>query len=227
MDYKINIAQLTWQVFGFPGYLPSLPGNPVEGKKFPELEPTLDVVDSDFQVLGSEGPKQVLKAQKPKQGILETEVKMGDSLLGQPLFDMLIFGEYNKDAEYQVSKELVLSDSPIVTVARKRTLVSTAIAGRKSGGTVKEFVSNDDYEITVNGILADKEDKMPWEGLRALNKFLGSDKCYKAYSRLFEALGINYVVVSGVKEIKPMEGYANLIQYSFTMLSDDAPEISL
>jgi hypothetical protein len=39
--------------------------------------------------------------------------------------------------------------------------------------------------------------------------------------------GITNVVVDNVGEIKPVDGFDNLIQYSFTLLSDDAPEIAI
>ena len=212
MDYKINIAQLTWQVFGAPGYLLPIP------------DPQRRDWEMQYPNLGSDAlPDSSYETASADRmaGILDTDQKVDTSLLNQPLFDVLKF-EHSED-----NFTLELKDAPIVSVSLPRNIVKTAIQGRKKGGTVKEFVSNDDYHISVNGLLADMQDKMPWDKMKKLNEFLTAARSYKVYSVFLGKLNIQNVVVDQIGEIKPVDGHTNIIQYSFTLLSDDAPELSI
>lgn len=155
----------------------------------------------------------------PTVQILDVDTAAGTSLLGTALFDVVEF--------YDAQENLVLSlkDAPIVSVSRPRNIVKTAIQGRD--GTVKEFISNDDYKISVSGLLAHKEDMMPLEAMEELITFLNKNTAFRIKSVLLSRFDITHVVVDNIGEIKPVDGFTNLVQYSFTMLSDDAPEISI
>lgn len=209
MDYKINIAQLTWQVFGgvTPGYLPSL--SPEGEGTQPSYIGVKTLENSDLL--------------KTDRNLLEVDQEMAKTLLNQPLLDMITFEHTGDGPTYSFT----LKDAPIITVTRPRNIVKTAIQGRKGGGTIKEFVSNDDYHITVNGLLANNQDRMPWDLMQDLNEMLIADRTYKVYSKFLTLLGITQIVVDQIGEIKPVDGFTNLIQYSFTLLSDDAPELSV
>ncbi|MCG9911843.1 MAG: DUF6046 domain-containing protein [Flavobacteriales bacterium] len=164
-----------------------------------------------------------VSALKPNQlPTLEVDERSATSLLGHAIFDVLQFFDQNGNQVYE------LNDAPIVSVSLPKNIVKTQIQGRP--GTIKEFISNDDYHISVQGILAPgtlNDNRMPLDIMEELAQFLDAPTSYRVSSLFLVRFGITNVVVDNVGEIKPVDGFDNLIQYSFTLLSDDAPEIAI
>lgn len=79
---------------------------------------------------------------------------VGISQLGTAVYDNITFpaGQYvDLDGNVQVYNEVVM-DAVTVNVNRSKEIVVSHVAGRN--GTVKEYVTTNDYEIRINAIIA-------------------------------------------------------------------------
>lgn len=79
---------------------------------------------------------------------------VGVSALGTAVFDNVVFpaGQYvDLDGNTQVYNEVVL-DAVTLNVTRTKEIIVSKVAGRD--GTVKEYVTTNDYEIGINAVIA-------------------------------------------------------------------------
>lgn len=186
----------------------------------------LNITDLTRQVFGNVGYLPVISgasALKPNQlPVIDIDERSATSLLGHAIFDVLQFSDQNGNTVIE------LTDAPIISVSLPRNIVKTQIQGQD--GTIKEFISNDDYHISVSGILAPdslNDNRLPLDKMEALGQFLKAKVTYGVSSLILVRFGITNVIVDSVGEIKPVDGFDNLIQYSFNLLSDDAPELAI
>lgn len=71
---------------------------------------------------------------------------LGKDLLGRPFFDDFVIDGHR------------LPNEPLLTITGKKTIVETIVVGSDRKGTVKEFISAEDYSIKIEGvILGNKE----------------------------------------------------------------------
>lgn len=79
---------------------------------------------------------------------------VGVSQLGTVVFDNIVFpaGTYfDLDGNEQFYNEVVL-DAVTVTVNRNKEIVRSKVSGRD--GEIKEYVTNNDYRVSVNAVIA-------------------------------------------------------------------------
>ena len=93
--------------------------------------------------------------------------------LGNKVFSNL---EVQKD-EYELNGKRVqfpnlIFDTCLFTVTQQKNIVETAIQGRS--GTVKEFIGNGDYLISIRGVIAGGKDKYPLNGATVNNATVNS-----------------------------------------------------
>ena len=108
-----------------------------------------------------------------------------------------------------------------------KNIVKTKIAGRN--GTVKEFVSTDDFTVRFKGLIVNDDLRNPPEqGVRDFNRLLGIPAGIEVQSELFEWLGISDLVVDedagGVFQI---EGYQHIMGFTLNCISDNPVEVKL
>ncbi|MDR2131022.1 MAG: DUF6046 domain-containing protein [Odoribacteraceae bacterium] len=94
---------------------------------------------------------------------------------------------------------LVINDA-VVSVTREKRVVRTALVGLD--GTIKEYVSNGDHEVSIAiGIVAVDAggritDEYPEEGIREVKKFLDENRAIEASSVFLSIFGIERLVVT-------------------------------
>lgn len=94
---------------------------------------------------------------------------------------------------------LTINDA-VVNVSLEKHIVRTALVGLE--GTIKEYISNGDYEISMNvGIVAVDSsgsivDEYPQEGIRRVRGFLEENNSLEVSSPFFDILGIDRMVVT-------------------------------
>lgn len=139
--------------------------------------------------------------------------ELGEStgLLGLPIFQQIIF----RDGE----ESLYLGDS-LCDIQMTRTIIRTQVSGRS--GTIKEFISNGDYEINIKGFLVSNNPyKAPEAQIRAFNDwFTLRKKSIGIEGRMFELFGIHNVVVDSWS-FPQLPTYINLRPYELKCYSDD------
>lgn len=90
------------------------------------------------------------------------EVEAQNSLLGAPLYDMAQGRSYY----LPVKLNNIYLPYPVVSIRGSKTIVETPMV--ELDGTVKEFISMDDYSITIRGIIVSDNHLFPEEKITEL-----------------------------------------------------------
>jgi hypothetical protein len=141
------------------------------------------------------------------------------SVLGTPIFSQITFRQNNKDAGF------TLPDCPLIEISTSKTIIETPIQGRN--GTVKEYISANDYTITIRGILINNEsDKYPFDLVDDLHKIYKLNTALMVTNTILNMLDINQVVM---KELKFMEseGYSHIQPFNIECVSDETLELMI
>lgn len=133
--------------------------------------------------------------------------------------------------------EAFIFNEVVMSVTQERNIVTTPLQGRD--GTIKEFISNGDYVITVDaGVMEgqkqiDNEDDevsfqipsstYPKEELKRLKNILTLPKAIEVYSEFLLVFGITSVVVKSFSLVQ--ETHSNRQSIQIQMLSDTPYEI--
>ena len=117
--------------------------------------------------------------------------------------------------------ELSIPDA-VVAMTRTKNIVTTQVVGMV--GTVKEYISDGDFDINIAiGIQGVEDGKIanvyPEEGLRELRKFLEIDKPISVQSAFFDLFEINRLVIKSYSLTQGTE--SNYQELSISALSDN------
>lgn len=147
------------------------------------------------------------------------------SIFGTPVFDVLTLKELSYtdfNGVEQTVNELTL-DIALLEVNNTRNIITTAVSGRN--GTVKEYMSDGDYEINIKGNLINPlANCHPDELLKALHEFCKSQVSIAVTSSLLYYLEIDSIVITKFT-FKMVPGFRNVIDYELQCLSDLDPTI--
>ena len=150
------------------------------------------------------------------------------NMFGLPVFAVVTLQGATNPATGVHASGLRLLD-PIVTVEAPLNVVKTAIQGRR--GTVKEYIGQGDYGVTIRAILAtniNAADRFAYplpevQKLRALCE-LGVALPVSGF--LLDTYGIKNLVVENVR-YESLPGFVNLQAYELQCVSDDPIELAL
>jgi hypothetical protein len=147
------------------------------------------------------------------------------SKFGLPMFDTLLF----EQVQYKTNddKDIIVSPFSMGTVlcevSQARNIVATSIAGRN--GTVKEYISDGDYLITIKGVLASLYQNIaPKDSVNQLLGFCHAPVSFNVTSNFLAYFGI-YTIVIKDYNFGQMEGKINVIPFELTCMSDTPFEI--
>ncbi len=139
------------------------------------------------------------------------------SYLGTPVFSDLILMENEQD------QSPLQIDTVLFDVAMRRNIVTTAIQGRD--GTVKEYISDGDYDVTIRGMLIEQSaSAYPADQVRELLRLVQVPNAIIAVSpflqlfRIFELVVVDYRLVQ-------REGFQNTQLFELNCLSDAPIEL--
>ncbi len=127
-------------------------------------------------------------------------------------------------------QEIILTEC-ILTVTQERNIVTTALQGRS--GTIKEYISDGDYEIEVMAALQPAlegesfvpPDRYPLDELTAFIKLLQGQDSVDVQSDFLDMFGISSAVVKSYK--MDQQTHSNRQTFSITLLSDSPYEIKI
>lgn len=117
----------------------------------------------------------------------------------------------------------ILLENAVVDLTRTKNIVTTPVQGLD--GTVKEYISNGDWQITVRGIIAQKQYGYPKEKYKQLLKFLQINKPIKVINQWINDAEIYSIVITDYK--LPYNPHINCIIYEFNALSDKPIELKI
>ena len=119
-------------------------------------------------------------------------------------------------------EEFVLPNEPLIALSLSKTIKETPTVGKFRKGTVKEYITTEDYQINLRGVCVDLEDtdRYPAEQVDEINKlFEINDALEVVDNKFFELFGIRNIVFKE-KRFEEMAGQQGLQKYSLTAVSD-------
>lgn len=139
----------------------------------------------------------------------------GTGLLGLPIFQRIYFDDKGDLLE--------LTDA-LVDVSLHRIIIKTQINGMD--GTIKEFISNSDYDVTIRGFLIGSNPyKAPEKEIRKFRKyFTDKKKQLSVTGKIFDLLGIDKLVVEEWS-LPQLPTYINIRPFELKCVSDLGYEV--
>jgi len=135
------------------------------------------------------------------------------SMMGTPVIFPLRIGEFQ------------FPDEPLVTVSGGNHIIRTKVTGLP--GTVKEYVSQDDYTISIKGFLINADgDEYPESLVRQVREICEAKIHQTVINKLLTLFNINYLVIERY-DFPAIEGYQNIQPFSIEAVSDRPVELKL
>jgi len=168
--------------------------------------------------------------------ITGTDAPPPEASFGLPVFTNLEFegGSFQTLDGDVIAYQPLRLDTVLMTVSMQKNIVTTAIQGKS--GTVKEYASDGDFEINVQGVLAGEgQNEYPSTEVEILNALLTVPERLEITSEFLDRFGvispsgmpgINEVVITDF-QFQQQEGFRNIQLFSFKMLSDTPIELTI
>lgn len=149
------------------------------------------------------------------------------SSLGTPvvidlLFKSVTYTDFNKNR--QVTTDEVRLQTVLCTVSRASIIIKTQIQGKN--GTVKEYISKDDFAITINGIIVGENGQYPQAEALALQRMADAPVAIPVVSRFLNALDIYNVVVDDYSMPQTAGGISKQ-EFTINAISDEPVELQI
>lgn len=170
-------------------------------------------------IIPAGGIQNISRFLPPVQGE-ESDAPIATSYLGTPVYsNLIIAGVKNTRGATQ---DLVF-DTVMIEVNQEKNIVRTPIQGRK--GTVKEYISMGDYNVTINGmIVSEFSNVLPKDQIENLRELLELPESLEVSSEFLQLFSIHNIVVLGF-EIGQMMGYRNQVPFQIRAIDDEPIEV--
>lgn len=119
-------------------------------------------------------------------------------------------------------QQFVLPNEPIVSLGLTKTIVETATVGKYRKGTVKEYITTEDWSISIKGLCIDLEniEKYPADQVQDLNDLFEINDALEIESNpFFELFGIRKIVLKDI-QFDEMVGEQGMQKFTITAVSD-------
>lgn len=113
---------------------------------------------------------------------------------------------------------------PLVSISGKNTIIRRKVAKSKLGGTIKERWSQDDYEVTIQGVISGSdESKYPDSYLRKLVELFDERQAVEVEQEILQVFGIHYLAIESASF--PHTKGMNNQNYEIKAYSDNPVEL--
>lgn len=117
-----------------------------------------------------------------------------------------------------------LPNEPLISLSRTKRIKETAVLGGKRRGTVKEYITTNDYQLTIRGVCVDLNNKNKYPGAQ-VKTLVALDDLNEALAiipdNLFIAqFGIGKIVIKSVA-YDEMLGEPGMQRYVIKAISDE------
>lgn len=148
------------------------------------------------------------------------EESVGRSYLGTSVIDNLEFpaGSYTDLEDNTIDYGAVVVDTVTFEVNKPKNIVKTMIQGRN--GTVKEYVSDGDFEIRCSGMISNRDNIIPLDQIRNLRTVLEVPQQIPVISLFLNDIFEIFNIVIESYSIPQIEGKINELPFTFTATSD-------
>ena len=113
---------------------------------------------------------------------------------------------------------------PLVSVSGRNTIVRRKVAKSRTGGTIKERWSQDDYEVTIRGVVSGAdESKYPENQLRRLLELFDERQAVEVEQEILQLFGIHDLAIESASfpHTKGMHNH----KYEIQAYSDNPAEL--
>ena len=136
------------------------------------------------------------------------------SLMGTPVF---------ADIEFYIDNVAKLyNQSVLITINQQKNIVRTSVNNRK--GTIKEYISDGDFSVQIQGILVGDGNNYPLDDVHTLKKLLAEPQNIKVVSPYLELWGI-YELTVETYNIPQQQGWQNIQPFEISAYSDEPLEL--
>lgn len=119
----------------------------------------------------------------------------------------------------------MLPVEPLITVVGKNIIVKRNVAKGKTRGSIKEKWTQDDYQVSIEGILINyNENAYPEEDVKKLRTLCEGARV-KVRCKLFEVFSIDYIVIEDFSF--PFTSNIQNQSYTISAVSDDVYKLLL
>lgn len=149
------------------------------------------------------------------------------SALGTPVVIDVTFGSVTYTDFTQnrkVTTDQIRLQTVLCTVARPSIIVKTQIQGRN--GTVKEYISKDDFQVSINGIIAGQNGQYPEAEALAVQRMCEAPVPIPVVSRFLNGMGIYNIVVEDYS-MPQVAGGISRQDFSINAISDEPLELQI
>ena len=146
-------------------------------------------------------------------------------MLGLPVFDTvkLISPQYKDDLNKTIASKTLILDIALIDVTNVRHIVTTEIAGRN--GSVKEYMSNGDSQISIKGSLINELATItPYQLMQDMDFIATCPETLIVESNFLSYLGIFNLVIKQVR-YSQQEAMRNIVNYELECISDVSFEL--
>lgn len=137
-----------------------------------------------------------------------------DLLKGKPYFQTL-------KVSYKGS-ELLFPNEPLIAVSLTKTIVETATVGKDRKGTVKEYITTEDYTLRIRGLCFNPltPQEYPSQQIMELEKMFAINDSLEIVSNPFlELFQIRKIVLKDI-DYEDMAGMPGMQKYTISAVSD-------
>lgn len=147
--------------------------------------------------------------------------------LGLPVYGRIVLGHNQEgtansyvDAQGNSgSYPTIVIDCGLITVDYNQQVIRTYIQGRK--GSIKEYISAGDNDITITGIYTAQADVAPYSFIDSLNKLLNAPVSIPIRNTYLNLLGVNYIVLMAGSQLPQTAGGYAIQNFTIKAISDE------
>ncbi len=167
----------------------------------------------------------LLKTKVFKPLSVESDEATKTSYLGTPVFSNIEIKPFKWDTLDGQTIEIkngISIDHCLISISQQKNIVTTPIAGLN--GTVKEYISDGDFAIDIEGTISSKQNVYPETEVNELIQILKAQTNLTIISEFLNWFGISSTVVTNY-DFPQTEGFRNVQEFKISLLSDNPVEL--
>lgn len=227
---SFNIADLYYKVFGITGVRFAIP----TAREVNNLAHTAAAIGTFAvgQAVNNQLQRSINSSHKSDPfdvQVIPLPLSNVKSVLGTPIYEQIkLTVPQIKEGGKIISNsfDYVMPDWPLFDISGSNTIIKTPTVGKKKG-TVKEYIAEDDYRITIRGFLINYDSQeYPEQQLQDLMAVINSKVAIGISSQVFSLLDIHNIVIEDWR-FPAVEGYQNMQPFELDCSSDETAELEI
>lgn len=150
---------------------------------------------------------------------------LGNSL-GNPVYTNLTImaGSYTDNSGQTITYPRIDLETVLISVTFPRKIIKTEIQGRN--GTVKEYIGEDDPQITITGMICGENGKYPYDAVNQLKEVIKAPVAVDVVSAYLQNLDIHSIVFEDRDLPQDLGGYSYQ-QFTLSAIGDVPQELRI